>query len=75
MQTSRLKEQRLHRGLSLRRVSDVTGIPKSTLDRIEKGEQSTTTVQGRLLYEFYEYQLSLGEIHDPMFDFEVAGAA
>lgn len=75
MQISRLKEKRQARGLSVRQVAESTGIPKSTIDRIEKGEQGASIEQGRILYRFYDYELSLGEVHDPMFDFEVAGAA
>ena len=74
MAISRLKEKRLCRGLSLRQVADVTGISKDALDRIEKGKQKASHEQGRTLYAFYDYELDLGDIHDPMFDFEVAGA-
>ncbi len=71
---SRLREIRIERGLSLRQVAEATSISYSVLQRIETGERRPQIGQARKLYAYYDHQIDLGEIHDPLFDFEVAGA-
>lgn len=72
---SRLREKRLERGLSLRDVSDATDIPYSVLQRIERGTRRPSIARARELYAYFDHEIDLGDIHDPLFDFEVAGAA
>lgn len=38
----KLKEMRIERGLSIRKLAELAGVNKSTIMRIEKGEMSPT---------------------------------
>ena len=72
--TTLLRQKRLDRGLSLRQVAEATSIPRSVLQRIELGARITQRDHARALYAYYDYEIDLAEIYDPMFDVEVAGA-
>lgn len=69
-----LRQKRQARGLSLRQVAYATGIPRSVLQRIETGERITQRDHARELYRYYDYEIDLADIYDPMFDVEVANA-
>lgn len=74
MQT-RLAEIRKKRGLSTYAVAKATGIPRTTLRRMEAGTSPVINRDYvRTLYAFYDYEVDLADIYDPLFDFEVAGA-
>lgn len=72
--TTLIRQKRLDRGLSLRTVADATGIPRSVLQRIETGTRIAQRDHARALYRYYDYEIGLGDIYDPAFDYEVAGA-
>jgi len=66
--TTLLREKRLDRKLSLRQVAEATGIPRSVLQRIETGARITDREHARKLYAYYDYEIDLSDIYDPMFD-------
>lgn len=68
--TTRLREKRQERGLSLRQVAKATSIPRSVLQRIETGAVPARE-HARALYVYYDYEIDLADIYDPLFDFEV----
>lgn len=72
--TTRLRQARIDKALSIRQVAEATGIPFSVLQRIETGGRIASRTHARSLYEFYDYEIDLADIYDPMFDAEVAGA-
>ncbi len=70
---TRIRQIREGRGLSLRKVAEATGIPLASLQRIEVGNRHGNIVDyARRLAEFYDYEVDLADIHDPLFDREVA---
>jgi len=71
---TRIRQARLDRGLSIRVVADATGVPKTTLHRIETGARITKRDHARALYKYYDYEVDLADIYDPNFDTQVAGA-
>ncbi len=64
---SQLRKKRLDRDLTLRHVAHVTGIPRSVLQRIETGKQSPKREQARKLFDFYDGEIQLSDIYDPMY--------
>lgn len=73
---TRIRQIREERGLSLRKVAEATGIPLASLQRIEVGSKaSKMRGYARRLAEFYDYEVDLADIYDPLFDREVAGAS
>lgn len=71
---TRLREIRVARGLSIRQVADATKIPYSVLQRIEAGQRRPSIARARIIFAYYDQEVDLGDIHDPLFDFEVGGA-
>lgn len=67
-----LKQARLDKKLTLRQVESATGIPRSTIQRIETGARAPTRAHARTLYKYYNYQIDLADIYDPTFDVEVS---
>lgn len=68
---TRLRKKRQDRGLSLRAVAQATGIPKSTLHRIEGGQQIADREHARILYRYYGGEIPLALIYDPLFEEEL----
>lgn len=71
---TRLQEVREQRRLSIRQVAAATGIGKSSVSNIERGDQLPCREHARALYRFFDYEVDLADIYDPLFDFEVSGA-
>lgn len=69
-----MTEVREARGLTVRQVADATGISRSTVYRIEVGDTVPRREHARALYAFYDYEVDLADIYDPLYDFEVNGA-
>jgi len=67
-QKTRLRRHREELGLTLRQVAQDTGISYSTLSRAEVGASALSRPDARCLYFYYDRALSLGAIHDPIFD-------
>ena len=63
----RLRAIRQSLGLSQSQVEQKTGIPGSTLSKLEHGSQRPSVEQARALFDVYHGHISLAEIHDPMF--------
>lgn len=72
--TSLLREKRLGRGLSLQAVGEATGVPRSTLHRMETGQERRPKKEHvRALYLYFDQEIALSDIWDPTFDADVAG--
>ena len=74
--STQLRGKRLQRGLSLRTVCAATRIPLASLQRMEIGTSDYPPKKhyARALYQFYEHEIDLADIYDPLFDNEVGGA-
>lgn len=64
---SLLRKKRLDRELTLRHVAHATGIPRSVLQRIETGKQSPKQAHARVLFVFYDEEIQMSDIYDPMY--------
>ena len=62
-----LREARIRRGLTMTIVAIATGIDKSILSRIERGERMPSRENARRLYAYFEGEVELGRIYDPEF--------
>lgn len=62
---STLKSCRQSLNLTIDDVSNDTGIPRSTLSRIENSKQLPNRDHARTLYEYFDGKVSLGAIYDP----------
>ena len=71
---TKLQAARASRGLSLRDLEAKTGISRSTLSRIEVGDQTPSQEHARILFSFYAGEIPLAEIYDPLFERSGAGA-
>lgn len=70
---TRLQQYRLSAGLSAYQVAAATGIPRSTLRRMEAGTAPVLKRQyARALYLYYLGNVSLGDIYDPLFDWRAS---
>lgn len=72
--SSALIDHREALGLSQYRVAKDTGIPRSTFRRIERGINVPSREHARALFAYYDKQVDLSRIYDPLFDFEVNNA-
>ena len=63
---SPMRVERKKRKLSLAAVSEMTGISASALARMEQGVVSPCHKDGRKLFEFYDQQIALGAVYDPI---------
>lgn len=71
---TRLQEVRESLGYSQLYVANQTAIPRTTLRRMETGTSALISRHyARALYFFYNKEVELGEIYDPMFKFETKG--
>lgn len=52
---SELRAARVNRGLSLDQLSDETGVPKTTLARVERGSVPNPSTQKKIA-DFYDVQ-------------------
>ncbi len=74
-QKTRIRQVREDRGLSLRKVAEATGIPFTVLQRIETGNRGNRMREYvRTLAAFYDYEIDLADIYDPLFDHDVSRA-
>ena len=67
MKETPLRNAREKRGISQRQLSLETGIPRTVLQRIERGEAMVKQVHARALYSYFNGELTLGQIYDPAF--------
>lgn len=65
--TTKLQQARKARGVSIRELEEQTGISRSILSRIETGKQVPCREHARALYRFYQGEILLSEIYDPLF--------
>jgi len=68
---TRLREERKRRGLSVKHVADEVGYDPSNLSRLELGHHTPPRHIARALHAFYGGQVSLADIYDPLYRFEV----
>jgi len=68
---TRLREERKRRGLSVKHVAEEVGYDPSNLSRLELGHHTPPRGVARALHAFYGGQVSLADIYDPLFRFEV----
>ena len=64
---TKMRKERVKRGLSLRDVADYVGIDHSMLSRLETGDRLPSRAIARKLYWFYGRKVTLADIYDPMF--------
>lgn len=69
---TRLREERVSRGLSIAKVAADVNTDPSNLSRIELGQTPSRDV-ARALHAYYGGQVGLGDIYDPLYRFEVGG--
>lgn len=62
-----LTNARKSRRLSLEGVAQHVGTDQANLSRIEKGVQTPKRELARRLFEFYDRQVPLAAIYDPLF--------
>lgn len=67
---TRLRAERVRRGLSVKSVAAAVGYDPSNLSRLELGQQTPPRDVARALHRFYRGRVSLGDVYDPAFRFE-----
>lgn len=66
-QLTKLQTARKARELTLRDLEEKTGISLAVLSRIETGKQVPSRDHARKLFEFYNGEILLSEIYDPLY--------
>lgn len=66
-EVTRLRAERMRRGLSVREVAKAVGYDSSNLSRLELGQQTPPRNVARALYRYYGGRVTLGAIYDPTF--------
>jgi transcriptional regulator with XRE-family HTH domain len=64
---TRLRAERVRRGLSVRAVAEAVGYAPSNLSRLELGQQTPPRHVARALHSFFEGRVPLGDVYDPAF--------
>lgn len=67
-----LKEARQSRNLTALEVAKAVGCERGNLHRIESGKQMPKQPLARSLWRFYEGEVPLGAIYDPVFHEEIS---
>ncbi len=71
MSQNKIEAARIKAGHSYRHIADETGIPRSIVERIHKGQgQMVNRAHARKLHEFYKKRVPLADIYDPLFRLE-----
>jgi transcriptional regulator with XRE-family HTH domain len=66
---TKLERARIAGGFTYRQISDETHIPRSTVERIHKGQSARppSKTHARAIYEFYGGKVPIESIYDPHF--------
>lgn len=67
---TRLRAERIRRGLSVRAVAEAVGYDPSNLSRLELGQHTPPRNVARALHRFFGGRVSLADVYDPTFRFE-----
>ncbi len=67
---TKMRQERVKRGLSLRDVAEYIDIDYSMLSRLENGSRLPSREIARKLYWFYGKKVKLADIYDPLFSRE-----